>query len=550
MQLNLNSQSRMICGAILIGIIIFCILGLPFTKWGFLHDDFGVIWHVFNTKFHQIWFFFIEKSASCFVQPSNFTDFEQTFLSIFYRPLYNIFYFIQKFFFGLQPYGYFLTTIFFHAINSTLVFYAYSQFFEFQYAFWGALYFGFHLSLWDWMGWIAGQQQVINLTCMLLVVLFSFQFLHTKKVASMVVACFFYITSLFLRETIIVMPFWFPIAAWFHAYFQSTNWLWKRVFALCSVFFSLNFFYIALRLWLYPLKVVGSGVKISLSPFDFMKNLQNRFFDAVTMTVDVLNLSWLAGGHRHLKGFLIMLVVVLLCWLLYKNSQRKIILFLVFSIIPFLWPAILRYYSSRYLYKVLPFIIAIVILLITCYQTTKPQKFQKISRLILWGILCINGWLLFNHFKERENALNKINQAFKTLAISLPHQHQPLCFVGLPYETFPSGVAQAMWLHGINPSTPIYYDTSTFLWFKKRPVIDPLKITIKDNVITLMVLDETNSWFNPFNQFGRMGECIKYNIDPTSGMPRLLVQTLDKKYVTQNLLFITWDYKNWRFKIL
>ncbi len=550
MLFSFDRKKSLFWGSIFIGVTIFCVLGLPFTKWGFLHDDFGVIWHVLNTKLHGVWSFFSEKGATCFYQPSNFTEFEQSFLSVLYRPLYNVFFFVQKLFFATGTYGYYLVMIFFHSINAMLLFHVFNKFFELRYAFFGALYFGFHVSLCDWIGWIAAQQQVINLTFILLVVLFLIQFFASKKITPLLFACFFYIASLFLRETIIVMPVWLLFVSWFYFKLRAVPVLWARLFAAISVFSALNISYIVLRLWLYPLKVMGDGIKIPLSPFEFIKNLQNRFFDLVTMVVDVFNLSWLSGGHMLLKAFLIVLIGIVLCWLFYKNSQKKIIIVLFLGMIPFLWPAILRYYSSRYLYKGLPFIVAIVILLIKFYKTRNIQLFQKISLGILWGILCINGALLFNHLKAREVRLNSIKQAFIELAANPLSQKRPLCFVGLPYEYFPSGVAQAMWVYGFDSSTPIYYDTSSFLWSKKEPVSDPLKIIVKDNIITLDVVGEENSWFNPFNQFCRMGKIINRNVDRVSGSPRSLTYILDEKYAAQKLLFVTWDYKNWRFKIL
>lgn len=98
--------------AAIIGLAVFCILGLPFTNWGFLHDDFG-LWHIWNAKLKDVMRFFIEESSGNFIQPTNFNVPEQTFFTILYRPLYNVFLLIQRFFFGVEPYGYFLVTIFF-----------------------------------------------------------------------------------------------------------------------------------------------------------------------------------------------------------------------------------------------------------------------------------------------------------------------------------------------------------------------------------------------------------------------------------------------------
>jgi hypothetical protein len=413
--------------SLFIFILIFCTLGLPFLKWGFLHDDFGAIWHVWNLKINEIGTFFTEASSSAFFQPTNYQFPEQSFLVVLYRPLCNVFYFIQRLFFGSTPYGYFLVTIFFHALNTIFVFRLFTIFFEMRYAIFGALYFGFHLSLYDWMGWIAGQQQIFNFTLMILVILFFIWFIESRKKLVLFSSVLLNLVSLFMRESIILLPFWLIPATFFYTRWKNIKISLKELCYIISPFFTVNAFYLLLRIYLYPFRSTGNGIKIPLNPLIFLKSLSYRFFDAVTFIVDLLNLSWLSGDHRLLKGSLIIAIGTFIAFLFYKNSQKKLILFLSLSLIPFMWPAILRYYSSRYLYKGLPFIIAIFILLIKYYKTrSQPQAISNKSsfspsKVILTSLLLINGILLCNHLKDREITLHKLNVAFINLA------KNPLC---------------------------------------------------------------------------------------------------------------------------
>lgn len=390
----------------------------------------------------------------------------------------------------------------------------------------------------------------MNFTFMILVIFFFMSFLDSKKISYLFFAVCFYSASLFLRESIILLPIWLVPASFFYCRYKSLVINWIRLLGAISVFCVLNGLYFLLRLYLYPIHLGAQGEKMTLNPVKLFIGFKDRFFDLVTMIVDIVNLAWLSGGNRLLKGFLILAIGMLLSWLFYRNAHKKLVIFLLLSLIPFMWPAILRYYSSRYLYKGLPLIIAALIVLIKFYKTKNYPRYERISLVSMWVLLCVNGFLLCNHLRMREGILHKNKLAFIELAANQACQGRPLCFVGLPYEMFPSGVAQAMWLYGIDPKTPIYYDTSTFLWYKKVPTHNPLHVSIDGSVMTIEVLDKQNSWLNPFNQFCKMGVVTSTKIDRTTGMTQELRYELDDKYAKQDMLVITWDYKNWSFKIL
>lgn len=540
MLINFNRRNLFFCGLVFIGIVVFCILGLPFTNWGFLHDDFGVIWHSKIQGLQNVLRLFYEHGMSCVPQPSNYMAPEQSFFAILYRPLVYVAYTIQMLFFNFNPYGYFLVMIFFHALNAMLLFYFFSILFDLSTAFWASLFFGFHLSLWDWMGWIAGQSHVINLTLILVIVLLFYHYINTYKFRYYAFAAILLLMSLFYRETAIILPFWFVLSLLFLKQCKVSE-----IIKHTWLFFAIDIVYLVVRFALYPLSVAGSGLKVTLSPLAFVYNLKNRFFDVVTFLVDVANLSWLSGDNRLLKGFLLTCFFSVVLWLFYKNSHKTILLYCLISMTLFMWPALLRYYSSRYLYKALPFLIVFFI-----YIFLKQENRHRLTRVGMFLFVGIAMMLLPLHLKTREVRLHKIELAFKSLANSSEIKDRKVCFVGLPYEYFPTGAAQALFIHGVDPSTPVYYDTSTFLWSKKYPAENPIRISIVDNVINLEVIDKQDCWFNPFNQFGKMGEYVKNKVDSVTGMVRMLTQVLDKKYAGQNLLFVTWDYKNWHFKIL
>jgi hypothetical protein len=201
--------------SLLLFCIIFCILGLPFTHWGFKTDDWGNIWHSVTTSWKDLWHFFTEgKSIEIFNHPSNsdIEHIEQAFFCGLYRPMSFVYFAPQYWIFGVNPYGYYLATIAFHALASVLFFNLLSFFTTTTAAFLAAAYFGFHPSLWNWLGWTSAQTYQIELFVLLLIFLLLKHFLDRRAWWAYALACFLFLTNIFLREQTIFLPLWLMVA--------------------------------------------------------------------------------------------------------------------------------------------------------------------------------------------------------------------------------------------------------------------------------------------------------------------------------------------------
>ena len=217
-----------------------------------------------------------------------------------------------------------------------------------------------------------------------------------------------------------------------------------------------------------------------------------------------------------------------------------------------MWPALLRYYSSRYLYKTLPFFIAAGICLITQFKSAHASymtRLAKIAGYVMVFTIILNATLLTYHMKQREIVLHATETAFKELVARQQSSTQSICFIALPNDPFITGAAQALWIFGYDQRKPIYYDQSTFVGYNTPPDKNLISITHRKNQLHIFSLAPKNVWFCDENIFTPMGTII-INKRNNVGHAVDMTYTLDQKYVHQKMSFITWDYCAHRFATL
>ncbi|MFH1254102.1 MAG: hypothetical protein V1646_01575 [bacterium] len=531
-----------------------------------MNDDFGVVFHSKVKNFKDILRFFIEGHSGDSLQPSNFVPSDKNFFSVYYRPVAFMLHSIVTAICGFNPYGHYLAFTLFHALNSVLVFNFFCFFFNTNLAFWGAMFFAFHPSLCSWFGWIAGFQQVANFTFIALIVILFKKYLDSQK-DSLLLRCVYYLSSIFIflvalftRETVIFFPA--VILLWT---FMDKKYCKRGEICKCSMqstcssiclffksiltvsgFIFVSIFYLLFRLYLFPFKLDSSEHSQLLS---FFTNLSSRFFDLVTFLSDLGGLSFLPNGHQVIKGLLIILIFSFLLFLFIKSREKKLILFLLVLSAILMWPAIARYYSSRYLYKALPLFTFILLIFIKDFCQNKTALVFKRVMKFAWLLVVFNMCFLFVILKNYENLYHKIHVAFDELCMDARVQQRPLCFVGIPYGFFPTGAAQAVWMRGVSTDHPIYYDRRTF-GFSHLPVYeniikvvpsgDGFKIICTDlNKLTLSCVGQAKE-----ADLGIFVSDNKRNNYSESDF------VFHKKYSDQNLLLITWDYQNTKFIIL
>ena len=536
----------------------FILLGLIFPKWGFFIDDAGNILHSRIKNFSDFFKFFSEENIQDFLFfPDNLCrQNPRAFFAVIYRPLVFIYFYFQSLLFRNFILGYFLTTIALHSLNTLLLFRIISFFGDYYLSFIAALFFAFHSSLYNWLGWISAQQYHIEVLFILLLILFLKKYLKTKNIYYYFISCFFLLFSLFTRESGIILPVWILFAIYFYQKYLSKKTGW--IIFLSSIKYSVGywfmaFFYIIERSYFFPFTSNTTQFCFGSSWESFLFRFKNRFFDLVSYVSDLFGFCWLLSKNQFLKGSLILFVSFLFVWLFIKNKYKVLLLFWYFSLFLFSWVNILTQYRTRFLYLALPFWAMIIFWNIRFFNGSK--KVRKIALFLLSFFIVLNCSFLISKMRYRERVSNSMTESIKNLVKKKEVSGRPLCFVGLPDKWF-CGMAQTVWFCAGEPFPIVYYDESSWCWcgneyFTKENF---LNITFIDNELRLTSSDTNKMCIGVchdkiYKKDFSMGKMIINGVDNQDRIYDVSF-FFDQKYLDQKILFVGWDYKNQKFVIL
>jgi hypothetical protein len=192
------------------------------------------------------------------------------------------------------------------------------------------------------------------------------------------------------------------------------------------------------------------------------------------------------------------------------------------------------------------FILSLIILISYSELNFNFIKNKKFFYALLTAITILFALFLYNKLKLREKVLNHITVNFKELINNNTIQNQiknkkPLCFIALPPYWFDMGTAQAMWFLTKDNSYSVYHFGAKIVEknrhsYREIPQFNKnyLKVTIINTGANIESLNTDVLWFEDNNN----NKLSKTNID------------IAQKYLSENPIFITWDYEKAKFKIL
>jgi len=453
-EVMVKKQKCQIIISIFLFLLVLTILGIPYTKWGFQTDDFSNIYHSFIKSYKDIFRFFYEGSIETFLYPSG-VEAKGAFFSGLYRPMSFIFYLPQVFFFGINPYGYFLTTIALHTINAVILFNILFAYFPILFSFLAAAYFAFHPSLYR-LGWISAQSYQIELLLLFFIIFSLKKYIDSKKISFYILSCLLLLTTLCLKEACVVFALWSIPAV----YIYTKN---LKQSLLTSIgYWVVTIFYLIIRAIVLPITSNTGTFHCEPNWTSFIARQKEKLIDFVSFFSDMIGLNWLPGNNRLIKGSIIVTVCLLLLYLFIKNRKKNYIMFFLFSMLIFSWPALLIQHKPRYIYMSLIFF-TIAVIISLAYSKIPLTRYRYAGTLFLCTLISYNAYYLTQELTKREVMYNFATTSFQTLAQNKTFQQAmnggySFCMVtsNMP-GILNVATAQAIWLMTQNDSYNVYH---------------------------------------------------------------------------------------------
>lgn len=442
-------KNARLLGSTFIFISVMTLLGFPYSNWGFYGDDFG---NILNTQIHGfgdlIRFIKFGNVAHLFF-PSNFVTPPVHFFNVLYRPLVFFMFGFLSMLFGVNAKAYFLTVVMIHAINSVFLFNVFSFFVEYLWAFLGALLFAFHPMLFGWFGWPAALPYQIDLFVIITLFFLFKKFVETNRYFYLIVSVLIYFLSLFMHETLIVLPALIAIAM---LLLNSPRLHFKKIVGVFFTFISGAIFYLSIRLYCFPFQK-------TLFHNEFLPRIWNGLLMKLFYYVYALPGFYVFfQNHFWLRCAMTLFFLMLLPVLFIFNTQKKLLLFLIFCVASLSWCQMYNY-CNRYLYVAIPFFILFVLIDINYFKSPWSYLNRYLPKVlgVILALAVVHGvFFVKKDLAVREERTIRINTAFDELIKNSKISGRIIYFIDIPYNYFLSGVAQALWLRGCNVDLPIY----------------------------------------------------------------------------------------------
>ncbi len=542
------------------------------NRFDFFDDDYGAFYSGRNFQFSDIKEYFNgNKLNDLTILPSNLQPIDKSFFGVTYRPATLLFYALECAIFNAQEnfhaWPYFVVSVFLHALAVVLIFLAMSFFVSWLLAFLAAICFAFYPFMGIFIGRFSIQPFSLCLIFGLLCVGLFYRFSKTGNYLSLFLSSISFAIPLFMHEIVIGLPLWLFLLAFyeFSSVDKSKFRSGIKAFASTFPFFLIVMIYLGLRVWFFP-PIFVTG--LIFNPILVFTKLKIRFYDFVTLAIDLFGLSWIKPGNAILKSFLLISAALWVLILFIHSRRKALCTLLIFGFFILAWPSFLITHQARYLYVGMPFFLATIALCINQVDLESlTERVLKFSGFVFFVLTAVIG--IFENRQLLSHALERFSltrNALYDLANRENLFDQTIFFIGLPHEIFPfSGLEQALSIFGpekYRDRKVIYEPLLNATCFfvnrieNKVPTENLLKMEVDGNECGLESLNREKIWINYSNPFGytkkcSVGDIIKisiYSDQDQHGLrvSRILV-SLNDQVIEQMPVFITWDYQNQRF---
>lgn len=442
---------RVVAG--LLFLIIMGVLALPYSGFSFIHDDYMSL-GLFNSTPISEWHRFFSDRCLNYGLGESGADF--SFLTVMFRPLYQIFVHIKCLLIGPHAYAHIILSVAIHAVTALMFFTLLTMITSTASAFLWALAFGVHASLGDWMGQLGCDQYSLDLIVFFSMMLLMKKYWDSHDRTAYALSLLLLFLQLFIRETLIVAPAcMFLLSATYLYYCKQRGFgrfsEWFSLWLTCVPYGFSVIAYLLVRLYFFPYKPAQAGAHIYLD-FETLFNIKRKFYVYVSTIVDSFGLGWIPAGHTLFKCTLLAGLLGVLLVLIARNRYWLAMVSLLGCSLFLIWPCFLVVHEMRYVYAGLPFLMTAFVLGFIGYLPVKSTCFNRFVKALSYVIpvfLIISG-IGFNtlFLRARESRTQQIKQGFIQLLNDYDCGEREILFVGAP--------AEIVCGHGAGPALSLY----------------------------------------------------------------------------------------------
>jgi hypothetical protein len=442
---------------LIVGLIIFLIMGAQHTSIGFHADDYGITYNGNISTLSDIKRIFYH--GDLIIAANQPLDEPCTprlsFLEVIYRPLLLVSMGLQRKICGLNSYYFHLIHTSLHVIISLVIFNFIALYTHPIAGIITSLFFGLHTSLKDYFFWQCYIQNSLQTVFLLMFIFCICAWLYSRKKLWLLVSFAIFLLALFLRETLLFFPL-IPLAGLI--IFKKSQ---IAIPELCKNFFKMGSFfgisilsYLMLRLWAYPFssEAKSLGIKsMTSSSTSFIETFRGKFFDLLTCGFDMLGIKWLPSneGLWLLKLSILIGITGISLWLWRKNPYKKIIMLLLISTIVLSWPAWLLVHCSRYIYPaVLSLSLMIGLLVKPLFISYSNKLGQYLFAIGGFCFVTLQGYMTNISLTRWVKSSNIEQHTIQSLA-SYMRENQNIVIENYPAEYLSVGYRAGLKLYGV-----------------------------------------------------------------------------------------------------
>ncbi len=515
MPINAPSLKKLFLNLV-IGLLVFYLLGAQFREIGFHADDYGLIRHGQCKSTSDIKRIFKHGDimhSACFSEENLYPLGRPSCLEVIYRPLLLLIMGAEFKAFGLNPYVTHLIHVGFHTITTLVLFNVLAYLTIPSLAALCSLFFAFHSSLKDYFFWQCYIQNSLEGCFLVLICFFIYLFYRRRQTRWLVSASTTFLLALLLRETLIFLPL-LVILGWFVLSQINDQKLHFKDFLLKYSPYMIipPILYTLLRCWAYPLSshITRIGIKGFKPAEPTGLFLRNKFYDLLTYFFDLIGIKWIPSGFTILKFIILILIggTIFIVWQRSYPHRRLILMFLCSCILLLSWPSLVFFHSSRYLYLPTFFLAILLAILLHPFITNGRRRGMILLSLgffvLIQGLITVKTmalWCTYNHkemlvYQNLANLSHTSNKKLITLGIPIPMLGTGNCSAPVIMSARTNE-----YHHELPPQAAIGNNVSIANLFKSFLGQDLLRIKSLDfrreeDVLTIQTISPDSLWFD------------------------------------------------------